>query len=247
MNVVLLILKIIGIVLLLVLALVVILLLLFLFVPFSYRGRFRNTEGTEGVLSAGWLFGIFRVLYRFNAEKKPPELRILWVFQKKLDFASEKTEKPEEEKESEEESEKKPIKERLLDLTDKTKKLAKLADNDRIQSAVSHAFRVFGKLLKAVMPKKLNGAVELGLKEPYDTARAVSFIAFLIPLHKNEVELVPDFENEVFRADVSFKGRLFLITVVWYGLSIVLNRDVLYAVRCYKKFFGKKKEENTNG
>ena len=43
---------------------------------------------------------------------------------------------------------------------------------------------------------------------------------------------------------MSFRGRIILSVIGAIAIRTVLNKDVRYLVRTYRKYFGKKKEEN---
>ena len=250
MSVFLLILKIIGIVILSLLALVLFLVILLLAVPFRYRGRFEKEEGVAAYAAVSWLFRIVDFKVSYGEGGLSPELRVFWLF-RKTDFRgkkpAEKKEKEKKEKPAEPEEEKKTLKERFEEAKTKAKKVFRLIDNDRVKNALSVLFDRLKKILKSVLPKKISGNAVFGLNGPYDTARALSVMSVLMPLHKNAVEITPDFERNVLEAEVSFRGRVILGALAFYALTLILHKDVIYTIRKTKKYFGKPKEVAHHG
>ena len=120
------------------------------------------------------------------------------------------------------------------------KKLEDLKDKkdfifyERTQNAIRHVLSMVLKMLKHILPSNLSGEVELGLKSPADTGQVIAYAAMLMPLHKNKIKIIPDFENEHIDADVKLKNWIFLIVIL---VRIILNKDVLYVLKNYKKHF----------
>ena len=251
MSIFLLILKIIGFTLLAILALVLLLILIVLAVPIRYRGRFEKKEDVKAEGAVSWFLRIFEVRVSYGSEGLVPEMRIFWIFKKRLEKkAGEEKEKPEEEKEEKPEKPekaKKPFQERFEEAKEKAKKVFRFIDNDRVHHAVRVVMNRLKKILRSILPKKLSGNAVLGLSGPYATARALSVMSVLMPIHKNAIEITPDFEKSILEADVALKGRIILGTIVFHALFILLSRDVIYTIRKAKKYFGKPKEVSNNG
>ena len=248
MSVFLLILKIIGITLLSILAFVLLLLILVLLVPIRYRGQFGKTETLSASGSVSWLLRLFEIRFSYDENGVVPSLRIFWFFKKPIEKKTgEEKEKPEKEKEEKPEKEKKPFKERFEETKEKIGKALRLADNDRVRHAVTVVLDRLKRILKSILPKKLSGRAVLGLNGPYATARALSVLSVLMPIHKNAVEITPDFENSVVEAEIALKGRIILGAILFHALVLILNRDVIYTIRKTKKYFGKPKEAQKNG
>ncbi|MBR4767650.1 MAG: DUF2953 domain-containing protein [Lachnospiraceae bacterium] len=246
MAVVLLILKIIGITLLVILGLVVLILLLVLFVPFRYSGRVVYKDGITVRAEASWLLKVIAVIGSYAENKFDLKLRFFWFFNKPADLSGKKEEHSEK-TEEETPEEKIPLKERFEKLKRNLTVLKGMADDERITDALSFLFSELKRFLKHLAPKKLSGHLEYGLSSPYDTAILLSVFATSLPVHKNRVEITPDFDREILDADVKIKGRIFVVVVVSIALGVLFNKNVRYLMRTYKKYFGKKKENLAGG
>ncbi len=53
----------------------------------------------------------------------------------------------------------------------------------------------------------------------------------------------PDFERKIFEGDIYCKGHFNLWCILWNGLLIILNRNVLKLYRSYKHHNKKKEKE----
>jgi len=126
---------------------------------------------------------------------------------------------------------KQKIDEKLADLEDKKRFLLR----DRVKAAIAHVLKMVFRMLKHIMPKKLSGKAELGLASPAATGRVLAILSATMPLHKNKIRIRPDFENEHIDADGKFSGRIFVIVLLVYAVRIILNRNVLYVLKNYKK------------
>ena len=128
---------------------------------------------------------------------------------------------------------KQKVDEKLADLEDKKKFLTR----DRVKAAIAHVLKMVFRMLKHIMPKKLSGKAELGLASPAATGRVLAILSATMPLHKNKVRILPDFEHEHIDADGKITGRIFVIVLLVYAVRIILNRNVLYVLKNYKKHF----------
>ncbi len=242
MNIVLLILKILGLTLAGIAALVLLLLLLLLFVPFRYRARvLKQEQPLSGEARLTWLLHAVTLRYVISEEKNAPELRIFGVFKKELKFEERKTAEKEPEAQPEK-KEKKSLTERWEALKENLHKLEGFTEDGRIQDAFSFLYRKLGSFLKAVAPKKLKGYAEFGLSSPYSTAMLTVALTTLFPLYGDSVRVLPDMQEEKLDCDFKVLGRVFLFRIAFIGLSVILNRNVRYLIRTYQHNFGNRKE-----
>lgn len=240
MEVFLLILKILGFALLGILALLVLVIALLLFVPFRYKAIVRKRENEELFVrgQVSWLLQALLAFAELSDGKPDLHLRIFWLFKKKIVIPEKKTKEEEAPEEEETETEeKKPFKERLEEWKKKIRIFFRFVEDERNQNAVSLVMQKLIAILRAVMPKSADGFVEFGASDPASTAQALSVVSALLPLHKNRIDVIPDFENEKFLCDANVKGRVFGCRLAFLALSVVLNKDVRYFIRTFKKYY----------
>ena len=115
-------------------------------------------------------------------------------------------------------------------------------EDDRTQEAVALALREVGGILKGLLPKKVKGYVRFGHDDPAKTGQQLAYLAAAYPLYGRNLDIYPDFEQKALEGDVELKGRVFLATIVWAGLKLILNKNIKYVIG-----FVRNKEDKANG
>ena len=98
---------------------------------------------------------------------------------------------------------------------------------------LGYVFRVLGHIL----PHKARGYIRFGFSDPSLTGRILAVTSATSAIHKNVLELRPDFENKVFDMDAGLKGRIYLGYIVFGAIVLVLKKDVLFVIKNFKKYF----------
>ena len=127
----------------------------------------------------------------------------------------------------------------LRDLEDKKDFLTR----DRVKAAIAHVLRMVMKMLKHLMPKSAKGDVLFGLESPADTGTVIGILSATMPVHKNSIRITPDFDRKVIEGEARISGRIFIGYLVVTAVRIILNRNVLYTLKNFKKHFSKKSKE----
>lgn len=125
---------------------------------------------------------------------------------------------------------------RFLRMTkEKKEKYVKLYETESFQRAFNKVKSVFPKLIKHIAPRKVKGDIRFGLEECDSTGKFFGYYSVICSYFTYDLRVVPDFEHEVFEGDIVFKGRVFPIYLICYGLGFLLNRDVKLTYRRFKK------------
>ena len=82
-----------------------------------------------------------------------------------------------------------------------------------------------GRLLRTVMPGKIEICVRYGLDDPYliSVIHAVTNV-FYIYLGEN-IKLIPVYEGKYLDAVGKLKGHIILCPVLWHGMAVIFNKD----------------------
>jgi len=115
-------------------------------------------------------------------------------------------------------------------------------DDDRTQKAIALALKEVGGILKGILPKKVKGYVRFGHDDPSKTGQQLAYLAAAYPLYGKNLDIYPDFEKKALEGDIELKGRIFLATIVWAGLKLILNKNIKYVIG-----FVRNKEDKANG
>ena len=81
------------------------------------------------------------------------------------------------------------------------------------------------KLFRYVRPKKIKGKLQFGFSDPYRTGQVLTAVSPFYGLYAKELELIPDFEHEVLKGEISVKGRIRMGVVLWTGIRLFLNKN----------------------
>lgn len=90
------------------------------------------------------------------------------------------------------------------------------------------------KLFRHVRPKKIKGKLQFGFFDPYRTGQVLTAVSPFYGLYAKELELIPDFEHEVLKGEISVKGRIRMGVVLWTGIRLFLNKNFRGLLRRFR-------------
>ena len=114
------------------------------------------------------------------------------------------------------------------------KKICRTRDfvmDERTKAAVGLCTRQIGKLLKKLLPGKLRGEIHFGMEDPALTGEILGGISIFYPAFKDNVKVIPDFEESCLEGELLVKGRLRLVTVVQIAWKLFWDKNVRYVYR----------------
>lgn len=83
----------------------------------------------------------------------------------------------------------------------------------------------FFQLLCHILPGKVTLRLHYGFEDPATTGILTGIIFMLYPKSAKEFQLMPDFENRVLEGELTIKGRVRLVKVLWTLLSIYFHKE----------------------
>ena len=108
-------------------------------------------------------------------------------------------------------------------------------ENDIFKRAFALVKKKLIKIIKAIMPKKINANILLGTGDPADTAEVMALYSALYPVLCKKVYFEPDFERKVVAADAHIKGRITTFTILVSLAICYFNKDVKKVIKRFKK------------
>ena len=81
-------------------------------------------------------------------------------------------------------------------------------------------------LLKGILPKKLAGRLRFGTGDVYTEGKYLSYLCLLYGIYGGRLEIIPEWEESVIEADVTFSGRIILFTIVRICIKVLLDKKV---------------------
>lgn len=112
-------------------------------------------------------------------------------------------------------------------------------NEDRCLKAINRAIWAVKKILKHLLPRKIDGYLIFGFDDPALTGKVTAWISALLPIHKNRLSITPVFTEKKLETEISFKGHIRIGTIVLIGIITILDRNILYLLKNIKKHFGK--------
>lgn len=80
-------------------------------------------------------------------------------------------------------------------------------------------------LWKQIHPRRMRGKVIFGTGDPCSTGELLGVLALFYAWYGNEVQIIPDFEQKRIEGNVSFRGRIRMITLICIAWRIIKNKD----------------------
>ena len=74
-------------------------------------------------------------------------------------------------------------------------------------------------------PRRMRGKVIFGTGDPCSTGELLGVLALFYAWYGNGVQIIPDFEQKRIEGNVSFRGRIRMITLICIAWRIIKNKD----------------------
>lgn len=94
-------------------------------------------------------------------------------------------------------------------------------EDEENQASLKLLWKQTGRFLRHVCPRGGKGSVTFGFEEPYLTGQVLSASALIYSFFEGNLEICPVFDETVFEAEGSFKGRIRAGYLLWLGLGIL--------------------------
>lgn len=127
------------------------------------------------------------------------------------------------------------IADKLKNLYNKWERIRSIINDDRVRSTVKLIKRQVGKVLKAVLPRRIKGNVEFGFDDPSTTGYVCAVLGALYGKLGPVFTFKPDFENSILKGNIKAKGRIRIFTVGIAVLKVLLNKDFKYTKKLIKR------------
>ncbi len=108
-------------------------------------------------------------------------------------------------------------------------------ENDIFKRAFDLVKRKLIKVIKMILPDKIDVDLLLGTGDPAQTAEIMGAFGALYPILYKKVRFTPDFESGVVETDAHIKGHITVFTIVYSAAVCFFNKDVRKTIRRFKK------------
>ena len=152
---------------------------------------------------------------------------------------------------SKKQAKKVPFKEKIRcsiqKISDKIKEIKNLKDKivgfltaENHKKAFQKLLKELLRLLKKLKPKKLKANVESGFEDPYKTGSILAYLSMLYPFYGDNINIVPDFTEQVLKGDIFIKGYIRISYMVSMGIRLILDRNIRFTIKDVMKLIAKK-------
>lgn len=121
-------------------------------------------------------------------------------------------------------------------LTEKKDKLEQFLTDEVHQSAFKRAWREVKHFLKRLLPKRFRLNAHFGFEDPCLTGQILAGAAMIYPFVGKNMNLTPDFEEQVLEGDVSVRGIFRVIYVVIAGWNLLWDKNVRRTYKDVRNF-----------
>ena len=91
------------------------------------------------------------------------------------------------------------------------------------------------KLVRYVLPKKVQGRIRFGFDDPYDTGQVLAAVSPFYGLYARTLTLEPDFTGTALDGELHFKGRIALWYPLWTAARLFISKDFRRLLRFLRK------------
>ena len=91
------------------------------------------------------------------------------------------------------------------------------------------------RLLKGILPKKLEGTLRIGTGDPASTGQVMAVYGILYPLLGDNIAITPDFEEQVIEGRLNIKGKITVFCILKTAWIIYFNKDLRRVMKLFKR------------
>lgn len=117
----------------------------------------------------------------------------------------------------------------------KKEKAVAFLQDELHKTALGTAWTIVKQMLRHVLPGKIKGKIEFGTGDPESTGKALGVMGVLYAWYGKGVTVVPDFYEKRIVAELEFKGRVRLGTLLAKGLRLIRDKQIKRFIKNFKK------------
>lgn len=117
------------------------------------------------------------------------------------------------------------LKDKAADIKNKVSIIKEFIFSEYVKGIICIVHGNVLKLLKKIKPKKLKSDIIFGLGDPCLTGEVLGGIAVFMAITGIRVNIVPDFERQVFEGKLEAVGKIRLFTFIRIALGIIISKE----------------------
>lgn len=108
-------------------------------------------------------------------------------------------------------------------------------ENPIFKRAFALTKRHFIKILKSILPRKIDIDISFGLDDPATTADIMSRYGILYPWIGDKIRLNPYFDKKLVEGTVRIKGKITLFRIIYSAAVVYFNKDVKKVIKRFER------------
>ena len=149
---------------------------------------------------------------------------------------SEETAKDEEDKRSEKKDKRSKDKKEFKSesVYDKIKGYVDIIKSDEFKESFALVKKQLCRLLKAILPRKWEINASLGFEDPSLTGYVCAVSGAMYMWFRKHIHIVGDFDEEKIDAKAYFKGRIYIVVLVYVFLRVWFNKKIRHTIDLFR-------------
>lgn len=110
----------------------------------------------------------------------------------------------------------------------------KVLKEEETKAALTAGKGELWKILKHIRPQKMKGYVHFGLGDPADTGIALGVISIFYSLYRDNIKILPDFEQAVLEGELYLKGRVRMIILLLSVFRLYRDKNIRMTITRFR-------------
>lgn len=123
-------------------------------------------------------------------------------------------------------------------LIDKIKRIYSFLSNQDTKDGIKSIKGYIKVLCKHVLPRRMKANLQVGTGDPCSTGYLLGVLGALMPIYKDKVNIVPDFNEKVLKGTMSGKGKITAFKLLLLGIKVYKDEKVMGLVDEGKNVLG---------
>lgn len=119
----------------------------------------------------------------------------------------------------------KNIYKKFINLFPKINKLKEFIDDETNKKAIKLIIIKLKRILKHIKPKRIKSCTTFGAEDPSTTGQILGVLSALGIGLKNDIRIMPDFENSIFEGNHYISGRIRIFFLLIIIIRLITNKD----------------------
>ena len=125
---------------------------------------------------------------------------------------------------------------KINEITEKKDKISEFLTNETHKNAFLKLKKEVIRLLKRLIPKKIQGDIVFGFEDPSWTGKLLAWISVIYPWIGEHMDITPDFEHRTLSGDLQIRGRLQVIAPIVTAVRLILSKAVRRSFKDIRNF-----------